>query len=108
MTTMTHEGYVATIELDEEAGLFHGEVINTRDVLTFQGRTLDELKAAFADTISDYIEWCRARGKEPQRPYSGNFTVRISPELHRRVATAAARDGKSVNTFVAEALKRSA
>lgn len=50
MTTMTYDGYVATVELDEEAGLFHGEVINTRDVLTFQGRTLDELKAAFADT----------------------------------------------------------
>jgi len=105
---MTHDGYMATIELDEEAGLFHGEVINTRDVLTFQGGTLDELKVAFANTIADYIDWCRERGKEPERPYSGNFTVRISPELHRRVATAAARSGKSVNTFVAETLERSA
>jgi predicted HicB family RNase H-like nuclease len=108
MTTMTHDSYVATIELDEDAGLFHGEVINTKDVLTFQGQTLDELKAAFADTVADYLEWCRERGKEPQRPYSGNFTVRISPELHRRLATAAARSGKSVNSFVAEALERSA
>jgi predicted HicB family RNase H-like nuclease len=108
MAAMTHDGYVATIELDEEAGLFHGEVVNTRDVLTFQGRTLDELRVAFADTIADYIEWCQERGKEPERPYSGNFTVRISPELHRRVATAAAKNGKSVNTFVAETLERSA
>jgi len=108
MTTMTHDSYVATIELDEDAGLFHGEVINTKDVLTFQGQTLDELKVAFADTVAEYLEWCRERGKEPQRPYSGNFTVRISPELHRRLATAAARSGKSVNSFVAEALERSA
>ena len=108
MTTMTRDGYAATIELDEEAGLFHGEVVNTRDVLTFQGRTFDELKVAFADTIADYIDWCRERGKEPERPYSGNFTVRISPKLHRRIATAAARGGKSVNTFVAETLERSA
>ena len=108
MTTMVHDGYVATIDLDEDAGLFHGEVINARDVLTFQGRTIDELKTAFADTIADYVDWCRERGKEPERPYSGNFTVRISPELHRRVATAAARSGKSVNTFVAESLERSA
>jgi predicted HicB family RNase H-like nuclease len=106
MTTMTHDGYVARIELDEEASLFHGAVINTRDVLTFQGRTLDELKAAFADTIDDYIEWCGERGKQPERPYSGNFTVRLSPELHRRIATAAAREGKSVNAFVAETLER--
>ena len=68
MTTMTHDGYVATVELDERAGRFHGEVINTRDVLTFQGRTPDELKAAFADTIADHVDWCRGRGKVPKRP----------------------------------------
>jgi predicted HicB family RNase H-like nuclease len=106
MTTMTHDGYIASIELDEQAGLFHGEVINTRDVLTFQGRTLDELRHALAETIAHYVEWCRERGKEPERPYSGNFTVRLSPELHRRVASA--RRGKSVNSFIAEALDRSA
>ena len=108
MSTMTRGGYEATIEFDEEAGLFHDEVVNTRDVPTFQGQTLDELKVVFADAIADYIDWCRERGKEPQRPYSGNFTVRITPELHRRVATAAARNGKSVNAFVAETLERSA
>jgi predicted HicB family RNase H-like nuclease len=106
MTTMTHDGYVARVELDEEAGLFHGEVVNTRDVLTFQGRTLDELKTAFADTIADYVDWCRERGKEPERPYSGNFTLRVSPELHRRIAAAAAREGKSVNAYVVSALER--
>jgi predicted HicB family RNase H-like nuclease len=106
MTTMTHDGYVALVELDEEAGFFHGEVINTTDVLTFQGRTPDELKAAFADTIADYVQWCRERGKEPERPYSGHFTLRLAPELHRRVATAAARERKSVNAFIAEALAR--
>jgi predicted HicB family RNase H-like nuclease len=105
MSTMTHDGYVARVELDEEAGLFHGEVVNTRDVLTFQGRTLDELKTAFANTIADYIDWCRERGKAPEGPYSGNFTVRASPELHRRIAAAAARDGKSVNVFVVSALE---
>ena len=108
MTTMHHEGYVATIELDEDAGLFHGEVINTRDALTFQGQTLDELRTAFADTIADYVEWCRERGKEPERPYSGNFMLRVSPELHRRIATAAARSGKSINGYVAETLERMA
>ena len=108
MTKMTNDGYVARVELDEEVGLFHGEVINARDVLTFQGRTLDELRAAFADTIADYVEWCRERGKQPERPYSGNFTVRVSPELHRRIAAAAAREGKSVNAFISSVLESAA
>jgi predicted HicB family RNase H-like nuclease len=92
-------------DLDEEAGLFHGEVVSTRDVLTFQGRTPAELQAAFADAIADYVEWCRERGKEPQRPYSGHFTVRVSPELHRRIA-GAAREGKNVNAFEAATSER--
>ena len=106
MTTMRHDSYIATIELDEDAGFFHGEVVNTRDVLTFQGRTFDELRTAFAETVADYIEWCKERGKEPERPYSGNFMLRLSPELHRRVAAAAARSGKSINGFVADTLER--
>lgn len=108
MTTMTHDGYLATIELDEDAGLFHGEVINTRDVLTFQGRTLDELKTAFADTIADYVDWCLERGKAPEKPFSGTFSVRVAPDIHRRAAAAAAREGKSLNGFIADVLDQAA
>ncbi len=67
MTAMTHGGYLAAIEFDHEAGLFHGEVINTRDGLTFQGRTADEAEAAFADTVADYLDGRRERGKSPNR-----------------------------------------
>ena len=66
-----------TVELDKAADLFHGEVANSRNVLTFQGRTLVDLRAAFADTIANHIEWCRERGKEPESPYSGNFMFRL-------------------------------
>ena len=106
MNTMLHDGYLATIELDEEAGLFHGEVINTRDVLTFQGQTVADLRQAFADTIADYRAWCQARGKMPERPYPGQFPVRVSPDLHRRAAIIASREGKSLNGLVAELLER--
>ena len=105
MNTLRHKDYLATIELDSEAGFFHGEVINTHAVLTFQGASLDELKAAFADTIADYEDWCRERGKEPERPYSGSFTLRLPPELHRRIAEAAARTGKSLNRFIKDTLE---
>jgi predicted HicB family RNase H-like nuclease len=105
MSIMRHKDYLAMIELDPDAGLFHGEVMNTRAVLTFQGRSIDELTTAFAETIADYEDWCRERGKEPERPYSGSFTLRMPPELHRRVAEAAARAGKSLNGFIKETLE---
>ena len=104
MTTMTHDGYVATIELDEEVGLFHGEVINTRDVITFQGSSVQELKQAFEDSVDDYLEFCASRGEDPEKPFSGKFLVRVPPEVHRQIMTEARRQGKSLNAYVIEKL----
>ncbi|WP_051134494.1 type II toxin-antitoxin system HicB family antitoxin [Methylocystis sp. ATCC 49242] len=105
MTTMTHDGYLATVEIDEDAGIMHGRVINARAMLTFEGETLAELRQAFADTIEDYRDWCKERGVEPERPYSGTLSIRITPELHKRVAELAAKAGESINQFIAERLE---
>jgi predicted HicB family RNase H-like nuclease len=67
MNTMTHDSYIAEISLDEETGLLTGIVLNTRAALHFACNTIEELKAAFADTIEDYRGWRRAEGKEPER-----------------------------------------
>lgn len=78
--------------------------MNTRDVITFQGRTVKELQKALKDSIEDYLVFCAARGEDPDKPLSGKFVLRISPELHREVTIAAAREGKSLNKWVAERL----
>ena len=90
---MTHDGYLADLEIDEGAGVIHGRVVNARAVLTFEGETLADLKAAFSDTIADYREWCKERGVEPEKPYSGTLSLRIAPELHRRIPEQAAKAG---------------
>jgi predicted HicB family RNase H-like nuclease len=106
MTTMMHDGYLATLEIDEEAAIIHGRVINTRAILTFEGETLAELKDAFAETVADYRDWCKERGVEPEKPYSGTLSLRITPELHRRVAESAAKAGESINQFISERLEQ--
>lgn len=108
MTTLSHDGYIATVEIDEEANIMHGRVVNARAVLTFEGETLAELRAAFGDTIADYRDWCAERGVEPEKPYSGNISLRIPPELHRRIAQQAAKVGESLNQFIVEQLSRGA
>jgi predicted HicB family RNase H-like nuclease len=105
MTTLHHEGYLATLEIDEEAGVIHGRVVNARAVLTFEGETLAELRQAFADTIADYRDWCAERGVEPEKPYSGTLSLRLPPELHRRIAEQAAKAGESINQFITERLE---
>ena len=102
---MTYKGYHGAFEYDPEADIFHGEVVNLSDVITFQGRSIDELKQALEDSVEDYLEFCAEKGKTPEKPYSGRFNVRLEPELHQRIALEAATAGKSLNGWVAEKLQ---
>jgi predicted HicB family RNase H-like nuclease len=101
---MEYKGYVGKVEFDDEAGIFHGEVVNTRDVITFQGTSVSELKKAFRSSVDDYLAFCAERGEEPDKPLSGQFVTRIPPELHRKVNLAARLSGKSLNAWVSEQL----
>lgn len=102
---MEYKGYLGTVEYDDEAAIFHGEVINTRDVITFQGKSVAELKTALRESVDDYLKFCAERGETPDKPFSGQFMARVSPELHRRASLAASRAGKSLNAWVAEQLQ---
>jgi predicted HicB family RNase H-like nuclease len=105
---MEYKGYLSRIEFDDEANIFHGEVINIRDVITFQGKSVDELRKTFEDSVEDYLAFCAERGEEPDKPFSGRFTVRLSPEQHRKVILAAEKAGKDIEMWVEEALTQAA
>lgn len=107
MNTLEYKHYLGRFDYDEEADIFHGEVINLRDVITFQGRSIDELKQALADSVEDYLDFCRHEGVEPGKPYSGKLHLRIGPDLHRAAAGAAAVSGKSLNAWIMEAMAES-
>jgi predicted HicB family RNase H-like nuclease len=106
MSMMHYKGYEAVIEFDEEAEIFHGDVINLRDVITFQGASVQELKQALADSVEDYLAFCAERGEEPEKPYSGQFVVRAEPALHRALSTAARKAGLSLNKWVTRTLEK--
>ena len=101
---MEYKGYIGTVEYDDKAKIFHGDVINTRDVITFQGKSVNEIEKAFKESIDDYIKWCEEDGVMPEKPYSGRFNLRLSPDLHREVAIIAKKLKISINSFVERAL----
>jgi predicted HicB family RNase H-like nuclease len=101
---MEHKGYLAHTEFDDEANIFYGEVINIRDVITFQGKSVDELRQAFKDSVEDYLAFCAERREEPEQPFAGQLTVRLSPEQHRQVILAAEKAGKQTERWVVEVL----
>jgi predicted HicB family RNase H-like nuclease len=101
---MTYKGYGSTIRFDDEADIFHGEVSGLRDVVTFQGKTVDEVKQAFRDSIDDYLDFCESRGEAPDKPFSGRFLLRLDPVLHRRLVELSANEGESLNNWIASRL----
>lgn len=101
---MEYKGFIGMVEYDSEAKIFHGDIINTRDVITFQGKSVEEIEMAFRDSIEDYIIWCKEELVEPEKPYSGKFNLRLSPEIHKEAAITARKLHMSLNSFVEKAL----
>ena len=106
MSILTYKGYQGRFEYDPDADIFHGDVLHITDVVTFQGRSIDELKTALADSIEDYFDMCSEVGKSPQKPFSGRFNVRLTPELHQKAARSAAVEGMSLNNWIAHTVAK--
>jgi predicted HicB family RNase H-like nuclease len=103
---MNYKGYAAKVEFDDEAMIFHGEVIGIRDVVTFQGKSVKDIERAFHDSVDDYLDLCTERGEAPDKPFSGRFVVRVSPEIHRKVYVSAKKSGQSINAWLNKNLQK--
>ncbi len=103
---LKYKGYTGYVEFDDEARIFHGEVLDLRDVITFQGKSVEEIERAFRDSVDDYLEFCKQRGEEPDKSFSGRLMLRLPPHLHRKAYVSAKREGKSLNQWIEEKLDR--
>ena len=102
---MEYKGYRATVTFDDEADVFHGEVVDTRDVIVFEGTSVAQLKKEFKFSVDDYLKVCEERGRTPDRPFSGKIPLRVPPEVHRAATAAAKARGKSLNAWIAETVE---
>ena len=103
---LEYKGYRGQVEFDEDAAVFHGEVLGTRDVITFEGTSVRALEKAFRNSVEDYLEFCGERGEEPNKPFSGRLMVRVPPGLHRDLYVEAKLEKKSLNQLIAEKLEK--
>ncbi len=103
---MKYKGYHGQVNYDEEAKLFHGEVVGLRDVITFQGTSVDELEEAFKDSVDEYLDFCKELGRAPEKPFSGKLILRLPPEIHERVAYEAKCSGVSLNAWIKQGIQQ--
>ena len=101
---LKHKGYVGTVEYSTPDEILFGRVLGIKDSISYEGETVVELKKDFHNGIDHYLEVCEKTGKEPEKPFSGKFVVRIPPNVHRDIALKAKKKKISINALVAEAL----
>ena len=103
-----YKGYIGVVDFDPEIDLFHGTVINTHDVITFYGASVSELREEMQKSIEGYIEFCQEQGKIPEKPFSGEFTVQMSPEMHCKLALNAEQLHLDFSVYLQEILEKAA
>ena len=105
--TIQYKGYIGSVEFSEEDAIFYGKVMGIRSLISYEGENARDLISDFHGAVDEYLEACKAEGKEPEVAYKGSFNVRISPELHRRLVIYAAAHQMSLNRYVEESLENS-
>ena len=105
---MEYLGYRTSVEFDEEADIFHGKVLNARGVITFQGKSVDELHSALKDSVDEYLKFCAERGLDPGKPCSGRISLRVSPQVHSAAISAASLEGMSLNAWISKTIEKEA
>ena len=103
---MKYKGYEAVVKYSDEDETFVGEVINTRDMLIFDGNDVAEVEQSFHAVVDEYLEDCDKEGIEPNKPFSGQFVMRIDPRLHRELFIQAKHSGQSLNAYVQSKLSK--
>jgi len=107
MGTLKYKGYSGNVEYSQEDECLFGKVIGmNKDVITYEGKTVDEIKADFEAGIDLYLESCTERGVKPQKPYTGMLNLRISSEVHSQLALKAQQTGRSINAIIRDALEK--
>lgn len=104
MGQLRYKGYTGSVEYSEEDNCLFGKVQGIRSLISYEGDSIESLRADFEDAIDFYLDSCRERGVAPMKPYSGRFVVRISSELHSELSQFASEHHTTVNQIVTRAI----
>ena len=103
--TMEYRGYVGSVEFSEADQLLFGKVQGIRSLISYEGTTVSELIEDFHGAVDDYLTFCNAEGKTPEKAFKGSFNIRFkNTDLHKRAAIYAYNHNVSLNSVVEESV----
>jgi len=102
---LSYKDYIGSVHFNAEDEVFFGKIEGIDDLVSFEGKSVEELKRAFEESVEDYTSLCKENSKEIEKSYKGSFNVRIAPELHRKAKRTATLLGISLNQFIQKAVE---
>ena len=106
MNTLKYKDFLGSVAFSEEDGVFLGKIEGIDGLVNFEGESVKELTDAFHEAVDDYLAYCEEAGIEPHKSYSGSLNVRLTPDIHTRVAYLAKQAGVSINSFIRSAVEK--
>lgn len=101
-----YKDHIGTVRFSAEDKVFYGKIEGINDLITFEGKSVDDLVSAFQEAVEDYYILCEKANKPVQKSYKGSFNIRIDPELHKEAAILSSDLGLSLNELVEEAIQK--
>ena len=103
---LTYKGFAGSVNFNADDHIFFGKIEGINDLVTFEGISVSELENAFHEMVNLHVEDCKREGNPVEKSYKGSFNVRISQDLHKKAAQAAAVKGITLNQLVKRAISR--
>ena len=107
MDRLEYKGYYGSIEYDKTDRRLHGKVLGlTKDMILYEGNTIEELESDFKESIENYFESCEEMGISPRKSYNGILSVRVPSEIHCRLAIMAEQNHTSINAIIRNSIEK--
>ncbi len=102
---LEYKGYYTSVSFDADSMSLFGKIEGINDLVTFESDSVKGIEKEFRAAVDDYLQFCSDNGKEPEKTYKGRFNVRISPELHQKIARRATEEHGTINSIVEKAIR---
>ena len=95
---------LGSVNYSSDDEILFGKIEGINDLVTFEGKSVMELKKAFKEAVDDYLAIYKEKGKPVFKSFKGSFNIRINPALHKKAAMKSTELGISLNQLVEEAM----
>lgn len=103
---LIHKGFIGSVHFSTDDEVFFGTIEGVPDVVTFEGKSVSELKQAFRQSVENYVALCKKHNKPALKSLKGSFNVRIKSELHQKAFTYAITNGITLNQFIQNTIEK--